>query len=253
MLDVSRVTVVYPGSGAAESTNCVLEDLSFSAAAGERIALIGANGAGKSTLLLTLVGVIPLRDGSVTLNGTLLERKSLPAIRRMVGLVFQNPDDQLFMPTVFEDVAFGPRNYAETTHTGGAIAGQVDALLASLGIAHLRDRMSHKLSGGEKRMAALASVLILNPSLLLLDEPSAFLDPRARRRLIGVLGALSPAFILATHDLDLAQDLCARVILLKSGRIRADGPTGRILGDTALLDECGLEPPLSRTAGGTVR
>jgi cobalt/nickel transport system ATP-binding protein len=258
MLRVSNVSAVYPGAGAAESAAHVLEDISFNAAAGERIALIGANGAGKSTLLLTLVGVIPLHGGSITINGTPLEKKSLPAIRRMAGLVFQNPDDQLFMPTVFEDIAFGLRNYAgrdrrtrgarspfapegnqEPAHAG-EVAEQVDALLTSLGIAQLRDRMSHKLSGGEKRMAALASVLVLDPSLLLLDEPSAFLDPRARRRLIGALDALPQAFILATHDLSLARDLCSRVILLKKGRIRADGATKGILGDAALLDECGL-------------
>jgi cobalt/nickel transport system ATP-binding protein len=238
-LKVSDVSVIYPGSGAAESAAAVLEGVSFDVAAGERIALIGANGAGKSTLLLALVGVIPLRGGSVNINGTPLEKKNLPAIRRMAGLVFQNPDDQLFMPTVFEDVAFGPRNYAGA-NTEAEIARQVDTQLAALGISQLKDRMSHKLSGGEKRLVALASVLILDPSLLLLDEPSAFLDPRAKRRLTGVLKALPQAFILATHDLALAEDLCTRVILLEKGRVRADGETNRILKDAALLDDCGL-------------
>jgi cobalt/nickel transport system ATP-binding protein len=250
---------MYPGSevpgSRLEESGHVLEDISFRAQPGERIALIGANGAGKSTLLLTLVGVTPVHDGEVRFNGVRLEKKSLPEIRRNLGLVFQNPDDQLFMPTVFEDVAFGPRNYAseggirDRGNRAGMereIAERVDAQLAALGIAPLRNRMSHKLSGGEKRMAALASVLIQNPALLLLDEPSAFLDPRARRRLINILDSLSQGFILATHDLDLALELCNRAILLKKGRIRADGPAGEILADPSLLDECGLEPPLSK-------
>jgi cobalt/nickel transport system ATP-binding protein len=237
MLEVSGLSAVYPGGE--DRPGCVLEEISFTAERGDRIALIGANGAGKSTLLFTLLGLVPICSGIVKIDGTLLNKKNLPEIRRKLGLVFQNPEDQLFMPTVFEDLAFGPRNYGGEE---AAVTAAAESLLAALGISHLRDRMSHRLSGGEQRMAALASVLILEPALLLLDEPSAFLDPRSRRRLAGVLRNLPQGFILATHDLNLALDLCLRTILLNKGRIRADAGTPAILADEKLLDECGLEP-----------
>jgi cobalt/nickel transport system ATP-binding protein len=223
----------YPGSGEGH----VLEEVSFALKDGERAALIGANGAGKSTLLLTLLGILELHSGSVEVDGERLDKTRLPLIRRKLGLLFQNPDDQLFMPTVREDVSFGPRNY-------GTPAAEADkaalAILERLEIAHLKDRMPHKLSGGEKRLAALASVLVLEPRLLLMDEPSAFLDPRARRRLIAVLDTLPQAFIIATHDLDLALRLCPRCLLLSHGRLMADGPSAAILNDRALLEDCGL-------------
>jgi cobalt/nickel transport system ATP-binding protein len=159
-----------------------------------------------------------------------------------MGMVFQNPDDQLFMPTVYEDAAFGPRNLgwaeAET-------ARKVDGVLDWLGIRHLKDRLSHRLSGGEKRLAALAGVLVMEPGVLLMDEPSSFLDPRARRRLIETLDQLPQAMLIATHDLDMALDLCQRAIILKEGRIFADTAARDALRDAALLAECGLELPLS--------
>jgi cobalt/nickel transport system ATP-binding protein len=239
LLNVTDLSVVYSGSG--DSGAHVLNGVSFRAAPGERIALIGANGAGKSPLLLTLVGVIPIHDGSVTVCGVNLQKKNLPVIRRKAGLLFQNPDDQLFMPTVLEDVTFGPKNYAaETGKTEEEIEDNAEAILEKLEIAHLKDRMSHKLSGGEKRLAALASILVMEPEILLADEPSAFLDPRARRRLISIFKELNQTFIIATHDIELARDLCTRTLLLHKGTIRADSFTDEILNNAALLDECAL-------------
>ncbi|GMO33964.1 MAG: ABC transporter ATP-binding protein [Termitinemataceae bacterium] len=248
LLEVLGISVVYPGSGEGH----VIENLSFSVDAGEKIALIGANGAGKSTLMLALVGLLPLHDGEVKVENVLLNKKNLSFVRQKLGLVFQNPDDQLFMPTVFEDVLFGPKNYAETADSANknpasknknvqkAIEDKALSIMENLEIAHLKDRMSHKLSGGEKRLAALASVLSTEPSMLLMDEPSAFLDPRARRRLISVICTLSQACLIATHDLDFARLTCSRCLILNKGGIYRQGAIDNILDDKALLEECGL-------------
>ena len=217
-----------------------LRGISFSVAEGERVALIGANGAGKSTLLLALLGVLPVAAGTLSVCGVELNgvhKDKLRELRRRAALVFQNPDDQLFMPTVEEDIAFGPRNYGEGEET---IAAKIQQVMEELGIGHLRGRLSHKLSGGEKRLAALAGILVMKPSLLLLDEPSSFLDPRSRRRLISILDGLTHTMLLATHDLDLARALCRRVILLKDGSVFAEGPAAEILNNEALLEACGL-------------
>jgi len=157
-------------------------------------------------------------------------------------MVFQNPDDQIFMPTVYEDIAFGPRNYGENEET---IDKLIDEILQNLNISHLKNRLTHKLSGGEKRLAALAGILIMNPSVILMDEPSSFLDPKARRRLIEILSDLPQTMIIATHDLDMALDLCGRAVLLKEGCIYADKPVNEVLRDEKTLDECGLELPIS--------
>jgi cobalt/nickel transport system ATP-binding protein len=240
LLKVSGLSVVYPGSVEGH----VLEDVSFSIDEGERVALLGANGAGKSTLLLSLLGILEAHSGKIELDGILLEKKSLPAVRRRLGLLFQDPDDQLFMPTVYDDVIFGPQNYAENGGMSPAeaesIAERVNRILEKLEILHLKDRMSHKLSGGEKRLAALASILVMEPRMLLMDEPSAYLDPRARRRLVALLETLNEAYLITTHDLDLAQSLCSRCLLLHKGRLRADGPAKDIINDKKLLDECAL-------------
>jgi cobalt/nickel transport system ATP-binding protein len=244
MIDIRNVSGVYPGSGEGQ----VLHEVSFAVDAGARVALIGANGAGKSTLLLTLAGILTPHEGTITINGITLTKKTLSAVRRAVGLIFQNPDDQLFMSTVLDDVVFGPLNYIDAANLTRAEAAlrkktvYADALstLALLGIASLKDKMPHKLSGGEKRLAALASVLVMQPDILLMDEPSAFLDPRARRLLIAELQRLPQTLIVATHDIDMARTLCPRSIILSKGRIRADGLTTNLLSDTALLDDCGL-------------
>jgi cobalt/nickel transport system ATP-binding protein len=232
MLCVKNLTVQYSSAGPA-----VLQDISFSLAPGERVALIGANGAGKSTLLLSIIGVIRAQGGEIILGGVPMNQEKIRALRQLAGMVFQHPDDQLFMPTVVDDVSFGLRNYGfdETI-----IETRITAILDQLGISHLKNRLSHHLSGGEKRLAALAGVLVMEPSLLLLDEPSSFLDPRSRRILISILAKLPQTMLVATHDLDLAQDLCPRLILLKGGRVLAEGQTQELLQDHALLYRAGL-------------
>jgi cobalt/nickel transport system ATP-binding protein len=232
MIEIKNLTVVYP-----DGTKAV-DDVSLTIRDGERIALVGANGAGKTSLLLALVGVLPAASGTVSADGLELTKKTLNDIRRKVGMVFQNPDDQLFMPMIADDVAFGPRNYGlgeEET------ARRVDGALDMLGISHLKNRSSLKLSGGEKRMAAIATVLTMEPSALLFDEPTAFLDPKARRGLIGVLKKLGQSQVIATHDLTFAEEVCSRTILLKQGRIYADGDPKILFRDEKLMDDCGIE------------
>jgi cobalt/nickel transport system ATP-binding protein len=240
LLDVSRLSVLYAESNEAPA----LSDITFSIGEGEKVALLGANGAGKSTLLLTLLGILDAGSGKIEVDGVILEKKSLPLIRRKLGLLFQDPDDQLFMPTVYDDVIFGPQNYAENGGANEAEAQKIDEdadkILEKLEILHLKYRMSHKLSGGEKRLAALASILVMEPRLLLMDEPSAFLDPRARRRLISIIKTLPNACLIATHDLDLALCLCERCLLLHKGCLSADSAATDIINDKALLDRCEL-------------
>jgi cobalt/nickel transport system ATP-binding protein len=235
LLRVEHLSAAYPHSGLGH----VLEDVSFEARAGERIALLGANGAGKSTLLLSLLGVLPLHAGSVEICGIKLAKSTNAEARSRAGLVFQNPDDQLFMSTVWEDVLFGPLNY-HRDKSRTELEADAARTLHSLGIGHLKDRMSHKLSGGEKRLAALAAVLVMEPQILLLDEPTAFLDPRGRRILTQTLAALPQTMLIATHDIAFAESLAARALLLHSGLIRADGPLTPLLRNEELLAECGL-------------
>lgn len=215
MVSVEHLTVQYSPTDPRRA----LEDVSFRLEFGTRAALLGANGAGKSTLLLTLVGLLPAQSGAVTVDGLALSQDTLTELRRRVGLVFQNPDDQLFMPTVWQDVAFGPRNYGVSEPE---IERRGKAVLEALGIGHLRDRMVHKLSGGEKRLAALAGVLVMKPSVLLLDEPSSFLDPEAAGRLAECLGRLDQSLLLATHDLAFAAGLCGQFLFLARGRLVGD-------------------------------
>ena len=218
-----------------------LADVSFAVAAGERVAIVGPNGAGKTTLFLRLCGVLPGRAGEAAVAGLdpadPAQRKRLPAA---VGVVFQNPDDQLFSPTVFDDVAFGPLNL-------GAPADEVRAraadALARVGLPGHGDRVPFRLSGGEKRRAAVATVLAMRPAVLLLDEPTMFLDPRGRRELIGLLRELPGTALIATHDLEMVLDLCPRVLVLDAGRLVADGPAADLLADAALMDAHGLEVP----------
>jgi cobalt/nickel transport system ATP-binding protein len=177
------------------------------------------------------------KAGEIIAGDIPVTQERLRDLRQLVGMVFQNPDDQLFMPTVLEDIAFGLRNYGFDEKT---IETRIDAILGRLGIVHLKNRMSHRLSGGEKRLVALAGVLVMEPSLLLMDEPSSFLDPRARRTLITILDDLPQTMVIATHDLDLALTLCRRTILLKQGHIFADASTTELLHDPVLLEQCGL-------------
>lgn len=204
---------------------------------GEIRGLIGPNGAGKSTLMLHLNGILEGR-GEIEVMGLRLTRDNLPVVRSMVGLVFQNPDDQLFSPTVFEDVAFGP------LHMGlpeDEVRARVDEALAAVHMSAYADRLSHHLSMGEKKRISIATVLSMRPSLLVLDEPSAGLDPRARRTLIHLLRDLPITMLVSTHDMALVKELFPRTLVMDEGLIVADGLTGEILEDEALLEAHGLE------------
>lgn len=209
-------------------------------AAGERVALLGPNGAGKTTLALHLNGVLTPASGSVSVGGLPVGRAHLAEIRRRVGLVFQDPDDQLFMPTVRDDVAFGPANLGVR---GAELDARVAAALASVGMTGAAERVPMHLSLGEKRRVAVATVLAMRPELLVLDEPTANLDPASRRELAEVLDALDVALLMATHDLAFAAQMCPRAVILSAGVIVADGPTRDILSDAALLAAHRLELP----------
>jgi cobalt/nickel transport system ATP-binding protein len=219
-----------------------LDGVCFEVGHGESIAIVGANGAGKSTLLMHLNGVLSPARGSVAIGEVPVTRDTLPDIRKAVGMVFQDPDDQLFMPTVHDDVAFGPVNLGLPAE---AIETRVTDALARVGSEHLRDRPPYRLSGGEKRAVAVATVLAMCPNVLVLDEPSSSLDPCARRGLIRLLGGFEHTKIIATHDLDLALDLCERTIVLRGGSVAADGPTREIFDDDDLLRACQLERPFA--------
>jgi cobalt/nickel transport system ATP-binding protein len=216
-----------------------LRGVSFEMCEGEKVALVGPNGAGKSTLMLHLNGILS-GHGTVTVGGSPLTRDNLPVIRSMVGLVFQNPDDQLFSPTVFEDVAFGP------LHMGlpmDEIESRVKSALEAVRMSSFRDRLSHHLSVGEKKRIAIATVLSMDPQILVLDEPSAGLDPRARRTLINLLHELPITMLVSTHDMRLVEELFSRTIVMDEGLIVADGKTRDILEDEGLLTAHGLEKP----------
>ena len=219
-----------------------LRGISFRVLPGECVALLGPNGSGKSTLLLHLNGLLPEKIGgeAVKIYGEALAPENLESIRRQVGLVFQDPDDQLFCPTVAEDVAFGPQqlglNEAE-------VAGRVKKALAQVGLSGFEERATHHLSHGEKRRACLAGVLACEPSVLVLDEPTSDLDPRGRREFKAMLRLLPATKIIATHDLELAVELCARTIILDHGQLIADGRTVELLADERLMLDHGLERP----------
>jgi cobalt/nickel transport system ATP-binding protein len=218
-----------------------LNGVSFRITHGESVALVGANGAGKSTLLLHLNGYLSATHGEVRIGDHPVTAKNLKTVRRSVGMVFQDPDDQLFMPTVFDDVAFGPLNLGlpETE-----VEHKVIQALETVGVSHLKKRPPYKLSGGEKRAVAIATVLAMSPDILAMDEPTSSLDPMSRRRLIDLLKTFQHTNIIATHDLDMALDLCERTLVLHQGRIAADGPTLTLFQDENLLTRSHLEKPL---------
>jgi cobalt/nickel transport system ATP-binding protein len=218
-----------------------LHDVSLRITHGESVAIVGANGAGKSTLLSLLAGVLLPTQGTVRIGDYPVNRQTIAQIRRCVGMVFQNPDDQLFMPTVYDDVAFGPLNLG---FPPAEVKTRVENALATVGAADLAERPPYKLSGGQKRAVAIATVLSMTPDILVMDEPSAGLDPRARRKLLGLLASFSHTKIIATHDLDLALDICARTVLLSEGKVVADDRTQVLFNDSALLTRYGLELPL---------
>lgn len=214
-----------------------LRGVSLTVNAGEKVALVGANGSGKSTLLLHIAGAVEVQSGRITFNG----REGSEILRANVGLTFQNADDEILMPSVIEDVAF---SLAASGVSPSAAHERAGKILDSLGISHLALRPPHKLSGGEKRLVTFAGVLASEPSMIVLDEPTAGLDPRARRRVINFLRETGKAVILATHDLDMALDVCGRAVILLGGKVADEGELPEMFTDGELLEACGLELPL---------
>ncbi|MEB3336717.1 MAG: ATP-binding cassette domain-containing protein [Leptolyngbyaceae bacterium] len=221
-----------------------LKGIDLSIEATERVALVGANGSGKSTLLLHINGLLIPQSGNMIVGKWPVEPQYLKAIRNFVGLVFQNPDDQLFMPTVWEDIAFGPMGQGLT---GKVLEQRVQQVMIAVGldIDHYRQRNTNNLSGGEKKRVAIAGVLAMQPDVLVFDEPSAQLDPRSRRQLIDLLQRLPHTQLIATHDLDMALELCPRTIVLSQGRVVYDGKTEAVMSNQKLLSQHALELPLS--------
>jgi cobalt/nickel transport system ATP-binding protein len=232
-VEISHLSFAYPDGQAA------LHDVSLSVRAGEKVALVGPNGAGKSTLLLHLNGILT-GHGDVRIDGLPVTPQNVARVRAMVGLVFQSPDDQLFSPTVFDDVAFGPIYQGLPVPE---VRRRVDEALTAVGMSDYARRASHHLSVGEKKRIAIATVLSMRPRILVLDEPSAGVDPRARRGLINLLRELPQTIIVTTHDLHLVRDLIPRTVIMDQGVIVADGASGAILNDAALLAAHGLEMP----------
>ncbi|NTU89244.1 MAG: ATP-binding cassette domain-containing protein [Actinobacteria bacterium] len=234
MLVFDNVVYDYP-----DGTHA-LDGLSFAIAAGERVALLGPNGAGKSTLMLHTNGILCPRSGTVHVDGMLVDKAHLVKVREVVGLVFQDPEDQLFMPSVHEDIGFGPLNMGldpEEVHH------RIHAALDAVDLEDIRLKAGAHISFGQKKRIALATVLACENTLLVLDEPTSNLDPRSRRQMIELLDRLDATMLVATHDIDFAWDLCPRSLIINKGRVVADGPTRELLCDEELLYENGLEPP----------
>lgn len=242
MLKFEHVSFSY------EKERPVLRELSFQIAPGERVGLIGANGAGKSTLMKLLLGLLPCRQGKIYAGELPVSRENLAQVRRTLGYVLQDSDNQMFMPTVYEDMVFAPLNYGLCREDAEK---RVDAVLERLDLTELKYRYNHKISGGEKRMAAIATILAMEPAVLLMDEPTTGLDPYNRRTVIQTIRTLPQTILIASHDLDMILDTCNRVILLSQGVIAADGPADVILRDRELLEKNRLELPLclSRHSG----
>lgn len=232
----------------AYGTDLVLQDITFQAGKGETIGIIGENGAGKSTLLKLMVGLYLNFTGSIWIQEVPVQKKSLASIRQKIGYVFQDSDSQLFMSTAYEDVAFAPRNYGLSEKE---VEDRVITALKQVGALALRDKQIYRMSGGEKKLISIATVLSMMPDIIIMDEPSAALDPRNRRNLIRLLNSMDAARIIASHDLDFIMDTCSRVILIDHGSVIADGEAQEILQNQTLLEAHGLELPLSLYRSGT--
>ncbi len=235
MIEFQNVSFSYDGK------TPVVEQLELVIKTGETVGLIGANGAGKSTIMKLLLGLLLPAEGKIFVDGLLLEQKQLPTIRKKIGYVLQDSDNQMFMPTVFEDMMFGLLNYGMSKEDAEV---QVDTVLQQLGLERLKYRHNHKISGGEKRMAAIATVLAMQPEVILMDEPTTALDPCNRRTVIRTIKSLPQTKLIASHDLDMILETCDRVILLSQGQIAADGDCRTILSDGELLEKHRMELPL---------
>ena len=234
-IDVEHVSFGY------DKNHRVLENICLHAGETDSIGLVGANGVGKSTFLKLLVGLSLDFTGDIRVEEIPVQRETLPQIREKIGYVFQDSDSQLFMSTAFEDIAFAPRNYGLPE---AEVENRVTNALEMTGISHLRDKQIYKMSGGEKKLVSIATILSMTPDIILMDEPSIALDPRNRRNLIRILNSFEHLKIIASHDLDMIWDTCERTILMAEGKIISDGPTKEILSDKELLEANGLELPL---------
>ncbi len=235
-LEVKNVSYAY------EKENPILTDLSFSVADGESVGIIGANGVGKSTLLKMMVGLLLDFSGEIRINDLSVTKQNLADIRAKIGYVFQDSDSQLFMATAYEDIAFAPRNYGFSEHE---VQERVENALKLTYTEHLRDKQIYKMSGGEKKLISIATILSMTPDIILMDEPTTALDPRNRRNLIHLLNSFPQIKLIASHDLDFVLDTCSRTILMAQGRVICEGRTEEILHNKELLEANGLELPLS--------
>ena len=234
MLEIKDLSYEYKGGFKA------LSDVSIKIGDNESVGLIGANGAGKSTLFKALTGLIDF-EGEITVDGLISDKKNIAQIRKKIGYVVQESEDQMFMPKVIDDVMFGLLNYGTSREEAVRIS---DEILESLGLSYLRDRYNHTLSGGEIKMAAIATILALKPDIVLFDEPTSSLDPHNRRMIINTLNSIKSTKIVASHDLDLVYDTCDRIILMNGGRVVKVGGRDEILKDEKLLTDNMLELPL---------
>jgi cobalt/nickel transport system ATP-binding protein len=237
VVDLNDVHFRYPDGTEA------LQGISFSMVHGESVGIAGANGTGKTTLLLSLAGHLLPTEGEVWIGGVCSTKKTREELRRKVGIVFQRTDDQLFMPTVYEDVAFGPINLGLTPER---VDERVRNALEMVGCLHLSSRPPHRLSEGQKRAVSIATVMAMHPDILVMDEPASNLDPKSRRALIELLNRFDHTKIIASHDLDLLLDVCKRCIIIRDGKVIADGVAEEILLNETLLKDNGVELPLSR-------
>ncbi|MCQ2406804.1 MAG: energy-coupling factor ABC transporter ATP-binding protein [Oscillospiraceae bacterium] len=234
-IDIEKLSFSY------DKDRRILDNISLQIGENESVGLVGANGVGKSTLLKLLVGLNTGFEGNIRIEEIPVTKNTLPRIREKLGYVFQDSDSQLFMSTVYEDVAFGPRNYGLPSEE---VDRRVMDALRMTGIEHLKDKHVYKMSGGEKKLASIATILSMTPDIILMDEPSVALDPQNRRKLINILNSFTHLKIIASHDLDMILDTCSRTVLMSGGRVIFDGKTEEVLSNKELLEANGLELPL---------
>ena len=237
MIKFENVSFAY------EKGEAVISDMSFDIARGEAVGLIGANGAGKSTIMKLMLGLVTANEGRVLVDGEEVGKNNLSQVRQKLGFVLQNSDNQMFMPTVYEDMVFAPLNYGMSREDAER---KVDEVLDRLGLQYLKHKYNHKISGGEKRMAAIATILAMEPEAVLMDEPTSALDPYNRRIVINTIRDMGQTRVITSHDLDMILDTCDRVILISEGRVVADGKAADILSDKELLEANHMELPLSK-------